>query len=351
MLVTIANGAKLHHANRMVTLKFTLAGVEHQETFLVAPLGSNQMILGMPWLERVNPDIDWRLRTLTYRHPITNMPSHDDAKPTRPCPPNTAIERSHPNAIPTHPCPPNTAIERSPPNAIPAHPNPPKPVSIEDEPCSESIIQYPTQPSNPPQPVTVEDEPCSKSTIQDPTPPTPTGPPPRKRKQIRTPVPCKTVPYRRPNPRPPNNPPIALTRRIRKGDLVALVFLNLLPEAEINSAETGSDSPKTAPEIPECYRDLADVFSEKEAHALPPHRGHLDHHIPLVNGAKPVFRPIYNLSEKELKVLKNYVEDKLAKGLIRPYAHPHPLSVPLYYSLRSQMAVSASAWITEPSTD
>src|SRR6266496_1479446 len=34
------------------------------------------------------------------------------------------------------------------------------------------------------------------------------GPPPRKRKQIRTPIPCKTVPYRRPNPRPPNNPPI-----------------------------------------------------------------------------------------------------------------------------------------------
>ena len=125
-------------------------------------------------------------------------------------------------------------------------------------------------------------------------------------------------PYHRPNPWPPNNPPIALTRRIRKGDLVALVFLNLLPEAEINSAETDSDSPKTAPEIPECYRDLADVFSEKEAHALPPHRGHLDHHIPLVDGAKPVFGPIYNLSEKELKVLKNYVEDKLAKGLIHP---------------------------------
>ena len=73
MLVTIMNGAKLHHANHMVTLKFTLAGVEHQETFLVTPLSSNQMILGMPWLERVNPDIDWKLRTLTYRHPIPNI--------------------------------------------------------------------------------------------------------------------------------------------------------------------------------------------------------------------------------------------------------------------------------------
>src|SRR6266516_3988115 len=58
--VTIANGSKLIHANRVVTLKFTLGGVEHQEIFLVAPLGSNQMILGMPWLERVNPNIDWK---------------------------------------------------------------------------------------------------------------------------------------------------------------------------------------------------------------------------------------------------------------------------------------------------
>ena len=57
--VSIANGSKLLHANRIVSLKFILAGVEHQETFLVAPLRNNQMILGMPWLERVNPDIDW----------------------------------------------------------------------------------------------------------------------------------------------------------------------------------------------------------------------------------------------------------------------------------------------------
>ena len=66
MLVIIVNGTKLHHANHVVILKFTLTGVEHQETFLVTPLSSNQMILGMPWLEQVNPLINWKLRTLTY---------------------------------------------------------------------------------------------------------------------------------------------------------------------------------------------------------------------------------------------------------------------------------------------
>ena len=113
-----------------------------------------------------------------------------------------------------------------------------------------------------------------------------------------------------------------MTRRIRKGDLVTLVFLNLLSEAEINSVDINSDSSKDPPEIPECYRDLADVFSKKEATSLPPHRGHLDHHIPLMDDAKPVFGSIYNLSENELKVLKKYIEDKFSKDLIRPSVSP-----------------------------
>src|SRR2546423_8847315 len=89
--VTIANGSKLIHANRIVTLKFTLGGVKHHETFLVAPLSSNQMILGMPWLERVNPNIDWKNRTLTYRDSSassvhgTIVNSHDHATSARPC--------------------------------------------------------------------------------------------------------------------------------------------------------------------------------------------------------------------------------------------------------------------------
>ena len=68
------------------------------------------------------------------------------------------------------------------------------------------------------------------------------------------------------------------------------------------------------PEVPECYRDLADMFSKKESQSLPLHRGHLDHHIPLEDSAKPVFGPIYNLSELELKVLKKYVDEKLKQG-------------------------------------
>jgi hypothetical protein len=58
MLVIIANGTKLLHANRVVILNFILADIQHQEIFLITPLDSNQMILRMPWLERINPLID-----------------------------------------------------------------------------------------------------------------------------------------------------------------------------------------------------------------------------------------------------------------------------------------------------
>ena len=67
------------------------------------------------------------------------------------------------------------------------------------------------------------------------------------------------------------------------------------------------------------------MFSKKESQNLPPHSGHLDHYIPLDNGAKPIFGPIYDLSELELKVLKKYVDEQLKKFIclsISPFRLP-----------------------------
>ena len=75
--------------------------------------------------------------------------------------------------------------------------------------------------------------------------------------------------------------------------------------------------------LPKEYLDFADsMFAEPSNHELPPRRPGLDHEIPLVDGAKPVVRPIYNLSENELKALKEYVDDYLKKGFIRPSTSP-----------------------------
>ena len=71
--VSLANGSILTHSNRQVTLKITIAGVPQTLTFLVAPIGIHSMILGMPWLEEQNPDINWKLRTVSPRS--KNSPS------------------------------------------------------------------------------------------------------------------------------------------------------------------------------------------------------------------------------------------------------------------------------------
>ena len=47
MYVMIANESKLHHINRVVILKFILADIQHEKTFLIASLSSNQLILEM----------------------------------------------------------------------------------------------------------------------------------------------------------------------------------------------------------------------------------------------------------------------------------------------------------------
>ena len=46
--IIIMNESKLYHVNRVVTLEFTLIDVQHEETFLIISLSSNQLILKMP---------------------------------------------------------------------------------------------------------------------------------------------------------------------------------------------------------------------------------------------------------------------------------------------------------------
>jgi hypothetical protein len=69
--------------------------------------------------------------------------------------------------------------------------------------------------------------------------------------------------------------------------------------------------------IPNEYLDLAEVFSEAGARSLPPHRD-ADHAIDLEEGKKPPFGAIYSLSEKELGVLREYIDENLANSFIQP---------------------------------
>jgi hypothetical protein len=75
-------------------------------------------------------------------------------------------------------------------------------------------------------------------------------------------------------------------------------------------------------QIPVEYKEYEELFREAPRHeALPQHQP-WDHVIPIEKGKSPPFGPIYQLSEKELKVLKEYIDENLEKGFIRPSKSP-----------------------------
>lgn len=77
---------------------------------------------------------------------------------------------------------------------------------------------------------------------------------------------------------------------------------------------SSSDIPlKTLP--PE-FKQYARVFSEEEAAKLAPLEGP-SHPIDLEPGAAPFWGPIYSLAEKELEVLRDYIQMALQRGWIR----------------------------------
>ena len=68
--------------------------------------------------------------------------------------------------------------------------------------------------------------------------------------------------------------------------------------------------------IPSEYTQYTNVFSEKAESTLSPLHGELDHNIDLKPRCTAPFRPLYNLSEHELTVLKDYIKKNLDSGFI-----------------------------------
>ena len=73
--------------------------------------------------------------------------------------------------------------------------------------------------------------------------------------------------------------------------------------------------------VPEKYRRFFDVFSPTEVDQLPPHRPY-DVAIELEEGKSPPFGPIYSLSQEERTELFSYIESHLKKGFIRRSTSP-----------------------------
>lgn len=92
------------------------------------------------------------------------------------------------------------------------------------------------------------------------------------------------------------------------------------PDVSLSSVQS-EDLPDPLSFLPEIYSDFAPLFKERPVGTLPPHRD-CDHAIPIEPGSKVPFGPLYTLSQAELKALREYLDDNLAKGFIRKSESP-----------------------------
>ncbi|KAF1321848.1 Pol protein, partial [Globisporangium splendens] len=79
MIVRLADGSTVHTEGVQVELSFSFCDFVCKETFVVLAMGSRyDLILGMPWLAKHQPWIDWRARTIG-----SSIPSSDEERRLR----------------------------------------------------------------------------------------------------------------------------------------------------------------------------------------------------------------------------------------------------------------------------
>ena len=74
--------------------------------------------------------------------------------------------------------------------------------------------------------------------------------------------------------------------------------------------------------VPSKYHEFANVFSKTKAETLPLHHPY-NLKINLEEGAQPPVGPIYSLLASEQEALKEFIEENLNTGFIRPTSSPH----------------------------
>ena len=95
-----------------------------------------------------------------------------------------------------------------------------------------------------------------------------------------------------------------------------------IPGATGSQQVRSTDGKRDHPVYPEEYKEWSALFEEEEgAYVLPKHQP-WDHEIKLQPGSQPTFGPLYKCTGKELASLKKYIEEGLAKGIIRKSESP-----------------------------
>ena len=84
---------------------------------------------------------------------------------------------------------------------------------------------------------------------------------------------------------------------------------------------TTQEEDEARAKIPKDYQEFYTMFKEEAHEKLPEHLD-WDHKIPIEEGKKPTYGPIYALSETELKALREYLDENLKKRFIQPTTSP-----------------------------
>ena len=105
------------------------------------------------------------------------------------------------------------------------------------------------------------------------------------------------------------------------------IFAASMADIEKTLAPKKRTNPAT--KVPVEYHENLKVFSRAEADKLPEHRPY-DLKIKLEPGKQPPFGPLYGMSRDELKCLRKYLDEHLAKGFIR--ASTSPVAAPVLFA-------------------
>jgi hypothetical protein len=104
------------------------------------------------------------------------------------------------------------------------------------------------------------------------------------------------------------------------------VFVTSLAEIDrILNEKRSREAREIQEKVPDCYHEIADIFSKINSDVLPPLRGAPDHKIELEEGKEPAslgYYPLYKQTKEELRFAKDYIVQNLAKGFIAPSSAP-----------------------------
>jgi predicted aspartyl protease len=262
-VVKLADGS-VHHTCKLVQhYILNINNRKLKEHLLVLPLDNFDIILGMPWLKKHNPTIDWQTNTLTL--PPTQLQQlltqcHD--------------HNSSSSSVPPPPPPSKAAATLAATNSVRAPSSSLSPGTIPNQVPSIEI--------------------CHISS-----------------KQVRKDIKKGDQYYLL----------FVRAKRDYSTGPPSTIELNLAESVH----QDANIKPSDAPIISKLVNEYCDVFPDDLPKGLPPER-FIEHHIKLEPGSQPTFRNYNRLSPQDLDELKVHLKDLLDHGFIRaahsPYGAP-----------------------------